>query len=111
LDNGRGSVYVGDVGHASGTATTSGNTTYGSANGSSTAVYRVYETYVIDGGDYVYTCQEHIKWRWSKPDLLTVNGPVEFAIEKDNVFLKSEDGSEHNAKLLKKVLKESSAKH
>jgi len=37
--------------------------------------------------------------------MLTVNGPVEFAVEKDSVYLKGEDGSEHHAKLLKKVLK------
>jgi hypothetical protein len=105
VDTNRDRTYAGSVGNASGTATTSGGTTYGSASGSSTAVYRVYETYTIEAGDYVYVCQEHIKWRWSKPAVLTVNGPVQFAMEKDRIYIKSEDGSEHETKIIKKILK------
>jgi hypothetical protein len=105
VDMNRDKTYAGTVENASGSATSSGNTTYGQANGSSTAVYRVYETYAIEAGDYVYVCEEHIKWRWSKPAVLTVNGPVQFAIEKDRIYIKSEDGSEHETKIIKKVLK------
>jgi hypothetical protein len=105
LDTNRSSVYAGEVGSANGSATTNGNTTYGNANGSSTAVYRVYETYTIDGGEYIYVCREHIKWRWSKPATLTVNGPVQFAVEKDHLYIKGEDGSEHETKIMKKVSK------
>jgi hypothetical protein len=105
IDTSRNSVYAGEVGSANGSATTSGNTTYGNANGSSTAVYRVYETYTIDAGEYIYVCQEHIKWRWSKPAELTVNGPVQFAVEKDHIYIKGEDGSEHETKIIKKVAK------
>jgi hypothetical protein len=105
LDTNREKTYAGSVDNASGTATSSGNSTYGNASGSSTAVYRVYETYRIEAGDYIYECQEHIKWRWSKPAMLTVNGPVQFAIEKDHIYIKSEDGSEHETKIIKKILK------
>ena len=105
LDTSSGRTYAGNVGNASGTATTSGGTTYGNASGSSMAVYRVYETYTIEAGDYVYVCQERIRWRWSKPALLTVNGPVQFAMEKNSVYIKSEDGSEHETKIIKKILK------
>jgi len=105
LDTNHKRTFAGTVGSDSGTATSSGNTTYGSANGDSTAVYREYETYAIDAGNYVYECQEHIKWRWSKPAVLTVNGPVQFAIEKDRLYIKSEDGSEHETKITKKILK------
>jgi len=105
LDTNRNSVYAGEIGSANGTSTTSGNTTYGNANGSSTAMYKVYETYMIEAGGYVYVCQERLKWKWSKPAQLTVNGPVQFAIEKDNLFIKSEDGSEHETKIIKKVAK------
>lgn len=69
------------------------------------AVFRVYETYTIEAKDYVYVCQERIRWRWSKPAILTVNGPVQFAMEKDHIYIKSEDGSEHEAKIVKKILK------
>ncbi len=105
LDTNRERTYAGTVDNASGSATSSGNTTYGSANGSSEAVYRVYETYRIESGEYIFECKEHIKWRWSKAALLTVNGPVQFAIEKDRLYIKSEDGSEHETKLIKKILK------
>jgi hypothetical protein len=105
VDTNRDRAYAGSVGDASGTATTSGGTTYGSASGSSTAVYRVYETYTIETGDLIYVCEERIRWRWSKPAVLTVNGSVQFAIEKDRIYLKSEDGSEHETKIIKKILK------
>jgi len=105
LDTNRQRNYAGTIDNASGSATASGNTTYGNASGSSVAVYRVYETYEIEAGYYIYECQEHIKWRWSKPAMLTVNGPVKFAIEKDRIYIKSEDGSEHETKIVKKILK------
>jgi hypothetical protein len=73
-------------------------------SGSATAVYSVNETYAIEAGDYVYVCQEHIRWRWSKAAMLTVNGPVQFAIEKDRLYIKSEDGTEHEARVIKKIL-------
>jgi hypothetical protein len=105
LDTNRERTYEGTVDNASGTATTSGNNAYGSASASSRAVYRVYETYRIEARDYIYECQEHIRWRWSKPAQLTVNGPVQFAIEKDRIYIKSEDGTEHETKIIKKMLK------
>ena len=105
LDTGRSSVFAGNVSSASGSATTSGDSTYGNASGSSVAVYRVYETYEIESEGYIYVCQEHIKWRWSKPAILTVNGPVQFALEGNHIYIKSEDGSEHETKILKKVKK------
>jgi hypothetical protein len=58
VDTSRNSVYAGEVGSANGSATTSGDTTYGTANGSSTAVYRVYETYTIDAGNFIYVCHD-----------------------------------------------------
>jgi len=32
-------------------------------------------------------------------------GPVQFATEKDHVYIKDEDGKEHDTKLIKKTLK------
>ncbi len=81
--------------------TYSGNTT-----GSDTAVYRVYQTYVIESDSYIYVAREHIKWRWSKAANVTVNGPIRYALEKDHVFILDEDGKEHEARLTKKILKE-----
>src|SRR5262249_11088562 len=92
LDTERNRYFAGTVGSdsASGTATTTGSatasggmatgtaTTAGTAWGthSSTAVYRVFETFVIEGEDHVYVASERLRWRWSKPANLAVNGPV-----------------------------------
>lgn len=110
LDINRSSVYAGEVGSAHGSSTTSGDTTYGNANGSSTAVYRVFEIYTIEAGDYIYVCQEHLRWKWSKPATLTVNGPVQFAVEKEHLYIKGENGSEHDTKIVKKVSKQQQMK-
>ena len=61
-------------------------------------------TYLIDAGEYLYESQEIRKSKDSTP-LLTVNGPVQFAIEKDHVYIKDEEGKEHDTKLIKKTLK------
>ena len=109
LDTNRDRAYAGSVGNASGTATTSGDTTYANASGSSIPVYRVYETYAIESSDFIYVCEERIRWKWSKPADLTVNGPVQFAIEKDHLFIKGDDGKEHETKIVKKILKQQQA--
>ena len=49
--------------------------------------------------------QQRLRWKWSKPANLTVNGPVKVAIEKDKLFLIGEDGKEHEASIVKKILK------
>jgi hypothetical protein len=35
-----------------------------------------------------------------------VHGPIPFAVEKHTVYLKDEDGKEHEAKIVKQVLKQ-----
>lgn len=105
LDTNRLSSYAGSVGSASGTATSIGDTTYGQVSGSSRAVYRQYQDYLIEIGDYVYVCSERLRWKWSKPAMLTVNGPVKAAIEKKHLYLLDEDGKEHETTISKKILK------
>jgi hypothetical protein len=64
LDPNRDKTYAGSVGNATGSATTTGHTTSGEVSGSTTAVYRVHETYAIEAGGYVNNvCKEHIKLR------------------------------------------------
>lgn len=65
---------------------------------------RVSETYVIDAGEYVYESQEIRRSRDRTPPL-TVNARVQFAIAKDHVYIKDEEGKEHDTKLIKKTLK------
>lgn len=55
--------------NTTGTAQASGNygTYQGTTNTSQTAVYRVYETFIIEGETYAYVSQERLRWKWSKP--------------------------------------------
>lgn len=104
LDTDAVSHYAGSVRDKS-VPITIGNRTYGGPSDDFTAVYRDYQTYVIEAGQYVYMCQQRLRGRRSKPVVLTVNGPVQFAIEKDSLYIKDEDGREHETKIVKKILK------
>ena len=110
LDSQRSSYFAGTVGSANTTGTAQANGSYGTYQGNTTssqrAVYRTYETFVIESDTYVYLAQERLRWKWSKPANLTVNGPVKFAIEKRKLFVMDEDGKEHEMEIVKKVLKE-----
>jgi hypothetical protein len=102
--------FAGTIGSANtqGTLHDSGDygTYSGTTIGSQTAVYRVYQTYVIESDSYVYVARERLRWKWSKPANLTINAPIRFAIEKDKMFILDEDGREHEARITKKILKE-----
>jgi hypothetical protein len=77
LDSERSRYFAGTVGNANtnGAAQANGNygTYQGSTNTSQTAIYRVFETFLIEGETTVYLAQERLKWRWSKAANLTVN--------------------------------------
>jgi hypothetical protein len=75
--------YAGSIENGSAAGTYSGNTAYAHASGSSIPVYRVFETYAIQAGHYIYVCSERIKRGRSKPALLTVTGSVQFAVDKE----------------------------
>ena len=103
--------------YGSGTSNSVGNSTYsqgsgsysGSSSGMDTPIYRVYENYVIDSGTMVYLAEERLRWRWSKPAHLTVNGPVKFYIDGRKIHILDEDGKEHEASIEKQVLKQPAA--
>jgi len=44
------------------------------------------QEFLIQGGTQVYSAQQILRWRWSKPANLTVNGPVKFAVKKANCY-------------------------
>lgn len=110
LDSQRSRYFAGTVGNANTTGTAQANGDYGTYQGhtntSQTAVYRTYETFLIEGDTYAYLAQERLRWKWSKPANLTVNGPVKFAVEKRKLFVIDEDGKEHEMEIVKKVLKQ-----
>ena len=111
LDSQRSRYFAGTVGNANTTGTAQANGNYGTyqgnTNSSQTAVYRVFETFLIEGDTHAYLAQERLKWRWSKPANLTVNGPVKYAVEKRKLFVMDEDGKEHEMEIVKKTIRQS----
>jgi hypothetical protein len=106
LDSERNRYFVGTIGNANTTGTAQINGDNGTYQGSTTSsLYKVYETFLIEGDNYAYLAQERLRWRWSKPANLTVNGPVKYAVEKRKLFVVDEDGKEHEMEIVKKTLK------
>lgn len=107
LDTQRQRYFAGTVGGGSSTGTVDGDsgTFRGQTDDSSTAVYRVFETFVLEGDKYVYLAQERLRWRWSKAANVTVNGPVKYAVEKRKLFVMDDDGKEHEMEIVKKTLR------
>ncbi len=106
LDSNRSRYFAGTVGNAN----TNGNISdsggyYGDTATSERAIYRVYQNFVIAGDQYVYLAQEHLKWRWSKPADLTVNGKVKYAVEKRKFYVIDDEGKEHEMEIVKKTLR------
>ena len=69
-------------------------------------MYRVYQTFAIEDDTQVYLAEERLRWRWSKPANLTVNGPVKFAVEKRKLYVIDDDSKEHEMEIIKHVLKQ-----
>lgn len=106
LDSNRSRYFAGTVRNANtnGAINDSGSY-YGNTATSERAIYRVYQNFVIEGDQYVYLAQEHIKWRWSKPADLTVNGKVKYAVEKRKLYVIDDEGKEHEMGIVKKTLR------
>jgi hypothetical protein len=80
LDSERSRYFAGTVGNANtnGQVQANGNfgTYQGNTSSSQRAIYRTYETFLIEGLTHAYLAQERLRWKWSKAANLTVNGPV-----------------------------------
>lgn len=110
VDTERNRYFAGTIGNSNTTGTAQANGNYGTYQGTTTtthtAVYRVYETFIIEGETYAYVAQERLRWRWSKPANLTVNGPVKYAVEKRKLYVVDDDGKEHEMEVVKRILKQ-----
>lgn len=108
-DSERSRYFAGTVGSANtnGTATAYGDTAtyHGNTNTSRTAVYRTYQEYEIEGDQYVYLAEQHIKWRWSKAADISVNGRVQYAVDKRKLYLVDEQRKVYELQIIKKILK------
>jgi len=108
-DSERSRYFAGTVGSANtnGTATAYGDSaTYrGTTDTSQSAVYRVYQEYEIEGDQYVYLAEQHIKWRWSKAADISVNGRVQYAVDKRKLYLVDDQRKVYELQIVKKILK------
>jgi hypothetical protein len=113
VDTERNRYFAGTFGNSqtAGTVQANGNngTYQGTTTSTDTAVYRVYETFIIEGETYAYVAQERLRWKWSKPANLTMNGPVKYAVEKRKLYVIDDDGKEHKMEVVKRVLKQPDA--
>jgi len=61
--------------------------------------------YIIDDGGMVWELYRTMTSPGDKPLRVTVNSPVQFAIEGDDAYLKDEDGKEYRLTVNKKTAK------
>jgi hypothetical protein len=79
--------------------------TYSSSTSNATWNHKKF-VFVIQGDEYTYVVSHVLSFRWSKEVHLTVNGPVKYAVEKDNFYLMDEKDREFKMKIEKKILRE-----
>lgn len=108
-DSERSRYFAGTVGdwNTNGNVNAYGNNAnyHSNTNSSQTAVYRVCQNYEIEGDQYVYLAQQHIKWRWSKAADISVNGRVQYAVDKRKLYLVDEQRKVYELEIVKKILK------
>jgi hypothetical protein len=105
LDSNRSRYFAGTVGGSSTYGSVNGDSYSGNTSGSETAIYRTYQNFVIEGDQTVYLAQERIRFRWSHPADVTVNGKVKYAIDKRKLYLLDDQGKEHEMEIMKKTLR------
>ena len=62
-------------------------------------------TYSIDAGDKVYQAEE-VGRRNAKAIRVDVNGPVDYRLDKDHLYIRDPDGKSHKLDLIKTTRKE-----
>ena len=101
LDSDRNAYFVGTTG--SGSTYDYGYGTYSSAD--STAIYRIWQYFTIEGDTTVYLARERLRWKRSKPADVAVNGAVRYAVDKQKLVVLDDQGKEHEMEIIKRVLK------
>jgi hypothetical protein len=62
----------------------------------------------IAGGDYIYTVYARLHWgSFSHRLLLTVGGPVQYAIEGRMLVFIDDEGKQRNLKIIRRALRKS----
>lgn len=102
VDSQRSRYFYGTVDNANKSA--QANRNHGDTTSSQT-VYRIYETFLIEGETQAYLAQEGLRFKYSKAANLTMNGPVKFAAKKRKLFVVGEDGRQREMEIIKKMTK------
>jgi len=79
--------------------------TYRSSTSTTTASHKKF-VFVVQGDEMIYLVSHVLSWRWSKEIQLTVNGPVRYAVEKNDFYILDEKDREFKMKIEKKILRE-----
>ena len=91
IDTGVQRVYTGSHGTGSPTSDYAGRS--GSAD-SSRISSRVYSDFVIKTATHRYIASQIHGWAWTKSLLLTIDAPVRFRIDRNNLYLLDQSGKE-----------------
>ena len=67
--------------------------------------YETYQIYTIQAGEKVYVAREHLLFPWSKPANVEVGDKVEFAVQKNTMFILDSDKKQHKASITKVSVK------
>ncbi len=66
-------------------------------------IVKVYEPFLIEGPTSAYFARQGLRWEWSKPAELKLNGTVKFAVAGDRLYVIDEAGKERRMQITKTV--------
>jgi len=69
-----------------------------------TSIVRTISIYTVDDGHFIWKLDRDTMRR-DKPLDVTINGPIEFAIEGQKAYMKDDQGEEHSLSVESKALK------
>jgi hypothetical protein len=67
--------------------------------------YDDFQVYTIETEGATYVAREKLLFPWSKPAATTVGSKVQFAVEKNTLYLLGDDGKQHKAGITKASMK------
>jgi hypothetical protein len=81
--------------------------TYSQSNGNGQTWNHAISDIAIDAGDRIYFARGVASFRWSKVPKVTENAPIQYRINKDNLYIIDDKGKEIKLSLTKTRMKDS----
>ena len=63
--------------------------------------YETYQIYTVQGNGKIYVAKEHLLFPWSKPANVEVGENIEFAVQKNTMYILDSDKKQHKASITK----------